>query len=85
MPEHDDLACQDLVEAVTCYLEGALPPVERSRIEAHLDGCPGCITYIEQVHRTTELVARAAAMRLSDSTREELLRAFRVSRAGSGT
>lgn len=85
MPEHDDLACQDLVEAVKCYLEGALPPVERSRIEAHLDGCPGCCTYIEQVHQAMQLVARAAAMRLSASTREELLRAFRVSRRAAGT
>ncbi len=85
MPDDAELTCRDLVEAVTRYLDGALGSDERARLDAHLAGCPACRTYIEQVHQTTELVARSAAMRLSASTREDLLRAFRVSRRGSGT
>ena len=32
----EQLSCQELVELVTDYLEGALPPEERARFEAHL-------------------------------------------------
>ena len=33
-----ELTCQELVELVTDYLEGALPAAERARFEAHLAG-----------------------------------------------
>ena len=42
----DDLACKELVELVTEYLEGTLPPAERARFDAHLGQCEGCHTYL---------------------------------------
>jgi anti-sigma factor RsiW len=45
----DDLACIDEVELITDYLEGALPEAERRRLEAHLETCPGCTEYLEQM------------------------------------
>jgi anti-sigma factor RsiW len=53
----EDLSCQELVELVTDYLEGALPQEERERFEAHLADCPGCTVYVEQM-RTTSAIAR---------------------------
>ena len=47
-----DMTCHELVELVTAYLEGALPPVERERFEAHRHGCPGCRAHISQVRLT---------------------------------
>ena len=35
----DDLSCQELVELVTDYLDGALPARERRRFERHLETC----------------------------------------------
>jgi hypothetical protein len=35
----DRLTCQDLVELVTDYLEGALGSAERERVERHPDSC----------------------------------------------
>jgi anti-sigma factor RsiW len=32
----EDLSCQELVELVTDYLDGALAPVQRARFEAHV-------------------------------------------------
>jgi anti-sigma factor RsiW len=52
--------CQELVELVTDYLEGALPPSERARFEAHVASCPGCEIHLEQV-RATIAVTRASA------------------------
>ena len=34
--EIEALSCQELVELVTAYLEGALPPEEHARVEEHL-------------------------------------------------
>ena len=45
----DDLACIEVVEIVTDYLEGALPAAEATRLERHLDTCPGCAEYLEQL------------------------------------
>ena len=74
----DDLACQELVELVTDYLEGRLPLGERRRFEHHLGECEPCVDYVEQMRETIRLVARSAA---ADPERlpgvELLLDAFR--------
>ncbi|HET6373471.1 MAG TPA: MEDS domain-containing protein [Candidatus Polarisedimenticolia bacterium] len=44
-----DMTCHELEELVTAYLEGALPPPERGRFEAHRQGCPGCQTHVAQL------------------------------------
>jgi anti-sigma factor RsiW len=54
----EELTCQELVELVTEYLDGALPPGERERFEAHVADCPGCDRYLAQM-RTTITLARA--------------------------
>ena len=44
-----DMPCQELVELVTAYLDGALSPADRERFEAHWRTCPGCRTYLAQM------------------------------------
>jgi len=55
----EDLSCQELVELVTDYLDGALPPDERARFDAHVADCPGCDRYLAQM-RTAIALARAS-------------------------
>ena len=50
-----DLTCRELVELVTDYLEGTLPPHERARFEAHLGACEACVAYVEQMRATAWL------------------------------
>ena len=72
-----DLTCQELVELVTNYVEGVLPPDERERFDRHLEICPGCATYVEQFRET---IARTGALREDDiplETRDELIAQFR--------
>jgi anti-sigma factor RsiW len=71
-----DLSCQELVEIVTDYLEGALPSAELARFEAHLAACAGCETYLAQV-RATIALARAGGDRVEPSGIAPLLDAFR--------
>jgi anti-sigma factor RsiW len=56
----DDLACNELVELVTDYLEGTLPPRERARFDVHLTECPDCVEYLGQMQRTIVAVGLAA-------------------------
>jgi predicted anti-sigma-YlaC factor YlaD len=71
-----DIACNELVELLTEYLEGTLPPDEEVAIEEHLRGCDGCRTYLDQLRTTIELLGSARVDTLSDQAYEELLAAF---------
>ena len=53
------LVCQQVVELVTDYLEGALSPAEHRRFEAHLAGCPHCTEYLAQMRETIRLAGRS--------------------------
>ena len=82
MTDTDDLACIELVELVTDYLEDALEPDVRARFEQHLPSCPGCEEHLEQVRRTIQVLgALPQDERLSPQTRARLLDAFREWRA----
>jgi anti-sigma factor RsiW len=84
--QRDDLACVEFVEAVTDYLEGAMSPTERARLERHLQACHGCTHYLEQIRTTITLVGRLTVDdvdALGDDARAELLAAFRAYRADS--
>ena len=71
------LNCRELVELVTAYLEDDLSSGERKRFEAHLAGCEGCTTYVEQMRRTIELTGRLHVDDVSREAEEALLRALR--------
>ena len=64
------------------YLEGVLPRSERRRIEAHLEECEGCRTYLEQMRMTIAAAGRLTEEDVSAGAREELQRVFRDWRAG---
>jgi anti-sigma factor RsiW len=72
----EDLSCQELVELVTEYLEGTLPPPDRARFEAHVAGCPGCDRYLAQM-RTTIALAGAGREVEARPDVSGLLAAFR--------
>ena len=50
-----ELACRQVVELVTAYLDDALDPVDRERFEEHLVFCDGCANYLEQMRATIRL------------------------------
>jgi anti-sigma factor RsiW len=78
-PEH--MACRELVEVITDYLEGTLPARDRARFEAHLALCDPCVVYLEQMRETIAVVGRLPLSGLSPTAREGLLEAFRDWRA----
>jgi anti-sigma factor RsiW len=79
----DDLPCQQLVELVTDYLEGRLPPDERRRFEAHLALCRGCRTYVEHLRQTIRALGSLTEESIEPEARQRLLNVFRDWRRGS--
>lgn len=73
-----DVACRELVELVTEYLEGTLPAEEVAAIEAHLDECPGCRAYLDQMRATIAVLGTVTVQTLPDRTVDDLLRVFRA-------
>jgi len=52
------LTCQELVELVTDYLEGALREDGRARFDNHLATCRNCVIYLEQMQTTIRVIGR---------------------------
>jgi anti-sigma factor RsiW len=75
-----DLVCQQAVELVTAYLEGALSWRQRRRFESHVRGCPNCHAYLEQIRATIAATGRVDPETLSAEVRDELVELFRRQR-----
>ena len=75
------IACKDVVEEITDYLDGALPAKERRRIDAHLAQCPDCTRALAQWREVVALAGRLSEEdvdHLDAETRDRLLAAFRA-------
>ena len=72
-----ELSCQELVELVTEFLEGALPSAERARFEAHLAVCRGCRAYLDQMRQTIRLTGALTEESIPPDVMNALLHAFR--------
>lgn len=71
------IECRQLVELVTDYLEDALDGATRAELEAHLHLCDACAEYVRQMRITLQMVGSVPLESLSESTKSDLLAAFR--------
>jgi len=69
--------CDEFVELVTAYLEGALPAADEQRFVAHLAECDGCDRYLEQIRTTVRNLGHLPEQSLAPDARDRLLAAFR--------
>jgi anti-sigma factor RsiW len=77
-----DIVCQQAVELVTDYLEGALPRRDRRRFEAHLRQCPNCTAYLQQIQLTIRLSGTVEPDDLSPQAQADLTDLYRRWRSG---
>ena len=73
----EPISCQEVVELVTDYLEGAMTPEDVARFDRHLSLCEGCVFYVEQIRMTIAAVGRVAEEDVPPETRDDLIAAFR--------
>ena len=76
-----DLVCQEAIELLTEYLEGALSRRQRRRLRNHLDACPNCSAYLEQIRITIRLSGSIEPEDLSPQAQDELRDLYRRWRA----
>ncbi|GIH05268.1 anti-sigma factor [Rhizocola hellebori] len=69
--------CDEFVELVTAYLEGALDEATQQRFAAHLSECDGCERYLDQIRQTVQTLATLPPHSLGGQARDRLLEAFR--------
>ncbi len=72
-----ELSCQEIVELVTEFLEGAMDSPLRAAFDAHLANCDGCTEYIEQIEATIRVAGTIEPEALSPQFQAGLLEAFR--------
>ena len=77
-----DLVCQEAIELLTEFLEGTLSRRRRRRLKAHLDACPNCSAYLEQIRVTIRLSGSIQPEDLSPRALDELTELYRRWRAG---
>jgi anti-sigma factor RsiW len=73
----NDLVCQQIVELVTDYLEGALSRADRRRFERHLKVCPNCTNYLAQMRITIAATGELRPEDLSPEAEREFTELFR--------
>ena len=74
---YEDLSCQELVELVTDYLEGALPPDLHERFDQHIAHCTGCQAYLAQMRATIRATGQLTVEAVSPEAERALLEALR--------
>jgi len=80
----NELVCQEIVELVTDYIEGAMGRAERRRFERHLAGCEHCSEYLDQMRATIRLTGRLRTHDLTPEMREQFAALYRGWRADAG-
>ena len=77
MSTRHELICQEIVEVITDYLEGAMDADLHASLEAHLAGCPHCTLYVEQMRAMIRVSGTIEAESLPPAFQAGLLAAFR--------
>jgi predicted anti-sigma-YlaC factor YlaD len=76
----NEVTCQQFVELVTDYFEGALGSRTLSQVEEHLVMCDWCATYVEQMRATVDSL-RTLKNRSSREPPDSLLAVLRAKQA----
>ena len=78
------LTCREVVELLSDYLDGALDPLERARVAAHLEMCPECTAYLAQLRATIGALGRLREEDIPAPILVRLVAAFRGWRGAGG-
>ena len=71
------IACRDLLELITGYLDGALPADVHAAIEEHVSACEGCTAVLEEFRLTIAMTGTLTEEQITPAQRDTMLTAFR--------
>ncbi len=78
-----EIPCQQIVEWVTDYLEGALDAERHRLFVEHLADCPHCVLYLEQIRLTQATLGQVDDSDLSPEAWSTLRSTFRSLSSGT--
>jgi predicted anti-sigma-YlaC factor YlaD len=81
-PPADEVTCQQFVELVTDYFEGALESRTLSQVEEHLVMCDWCVAYVEQIQATIASLRELDAEQRSPEPPDSVLAILRARKEG---
>jgi anti-sigma factor RsiW len=85
MTQLNEMACQELVELITDYLEDALSQGDRQRFEEHLARCPDCRNYLAQMRVTIRLTGALKGDSIPAELRQQFLGVLQQMKRGSSS
>jgi anti-sigma factor RsiW len=74
------MACENVVQLITAYLDGDLPDDVRAEVDEHLDGCDGCQNVLAQWRTIIALAGRLTEADVDNTdeiTRDRLISTIR--------
>lgn len=71
------LACDDVMQRVTEYLDEALPPGAAAAFERHLAECPPCARHLQEIRQTIHHLAALPREPMPAPMKDRLLQALR--------
>jgi anti-sigma factor RsiW len=72
-----ELQCREVVEVLTDYLDGALPPADRVALEQHLLFCQPCAVFLEQLRASIALTGRIEEEDVPEEVLDRMSQMFR--------
>jgi anti-sigma factor RsiW len=79
----NDLACRELVELITTYLDGSIDAADRTRMDGHMAGCPGCMRAMDQFRETIRVTGTLTEDEVAAPEREAIRSVFRTWKSDS--
>ena len=76
--------CYETIDLMGDDLEGSLAPELRPGFDEHLEECPACRTYLDQLRATVAALEHLPRPALSQERRSELIAAFQRERNKTG-
>jgi anti-sigma factor RsiW len=70
------MACRELVKVISAYLDGTLPASDRRRFDEHLEECPYCVNYLDQMRETIAALGDLTPESIAPERRQEIVQAF---------
>ena len=64
--------CRDVIDLLTEYMEGSLPPGKASALEAELKVCEPCAGFLDSLRKTRAAVARLHCDDLPEACHRQL-------------
>ncbi len=64
--------CQDCIDLLADYVDGALPTELKAKLDAHFTACPPCEDFVATYRATTSVCRKVLARAMPDSVATKL-------------